>query len=744
MYTPTNRTLAALLCATTILMAQVPAPKPPPGFGPRMDLPQNQPQPPVAQQPQPGAPAAAAPAPQPAGGGTGGLQLENASLTAVIDILARQLKINYILDPRVKGGIILNTYGETKALSNRELLDMILRINGFAMVQVGDIYRIVPMADAARLPIKPSINQKDLPDSEQIVLNLIFLKYANVDELTKLLDPFMGENSKTWSYAPANLLLILDSARSMRRTMELISLFDNDSFAGGRVRLFETQHARPSDLAKEIDNIFKGISLNEKQSPIKFIPVDRINTIITVAANPSAFGEVEKWIKKLDTPVKITAGAIDNYVYRVKYGRADLLAMSIMMLYGGGYGMGMGGYGMGGYGMGMGMSGMMGGGGMYGGGGYGSTLGAGTMSPTALGMYGAGPGVSMQYNTGAGTGYGAAPGAVQSGNIPPVGGGMDATGTFLGSQMGYGAQGRVPRVVPNAMDNSLIIQGTPAEYEGILKILRQLDIAPRQVLIEAKIYEVSLTGAFANGIAAFIQDKTKPGASAPSLPTRALQGFLTNGTVGLTAGALVGQSRELLAFMSSQDMESRSKVISAPSVIATDSIAATINVGTEVPTLASQAVTGVQSSGSSLFANTIQNRQSGVTLAITARINPSGIVTLIVNQEVSAPQGPSSGGIQSPSFSKRTINTQVTVEDGDTIAIGGIINESNTYSSAGIPFLHRLPVLGAAFGSRSYGKERTELIVFMTPRVIYDTNEISEASEELKGRLRRLRKYIRD
>lgn len=738
MQTPTNRTLAVILCAATLVMAQPPAPKPPPGFGPRVETVAPPPAP-AAAAAQAGAPAATTPA-APSGGGTGGLQLENASLTAVIDILARQLKINYILDPRVKGGIILNTYGETKSLSNRELLDMILRINGFAMVQVGDIYRIVPMADAARLPIKPSINQKDLPDSEQIVLNLIFLKYANVDELTKLLDPFMGENSKTWAYPPANLLLILDSARSMRRTMELISLFDNDSFAGGRVKLFETQHARPSDLTKEIDTIFKGISLNEKQSPIKFIPVDRINTVITVAANPSAFEEVEKWIKKLDTPVKITSGAIDNYVYRVKYGRADLLAASIMMLYGGYGGYGMGGMGMG---MGMGMAGMMGGGMM--GGGYGSMLGSGMMSPTAMGLNGPAPGATMQYNTQSGTGYGMAPGAVQQGIFPTAGGGMDATGTYLGAQMGGGMGGqRIPRVVPNALDNSLIIQGTPAEYEGIHKILRQLDIAPRQVLIDAKIYEVSLTGAFANGIAAYVQDKKNPVDGAPKLATRALQGFLSGGTIGLTAGALVGQSRELLAFISSQDLETRSKVISAPSVIATDSIAATINVGTEVPTLASQAVTGVQSSGSSLFANTIQNRQTGVTLSITARVNPSGIVTLIVNQEVSAPQGAASGGIQSPSFSRRSINTQVTVEDGDTIAIGGIINESNTYSSNGIPFLHRLPVIGAAFGSRSYGKERTELIVFMTPRVIYDTNEIAEASEELKSRLRRLRKYIRE
>lgn len=736
MLTSTKRTLAVVLCATTLIMAQPPAPKPPPGFGPRVEVPPPDQAPPPA---QPGAPGATPAAPTGAGG-TGGLQLENASLTAVIDILARSLKINYILDPRVKGGIILNTYGETKSLSNRELLDMILRINGFAMVQVGDIYRIVPMADAARLPIKPSINQRDLPDSEQIVLNLIFLKYANVEELTKLLDPFMGENSKTWTYAPANLLLVLDSARSMRRTMELISLFDNDTFAGSRVKLFETEHARPSDLTKEIDTIFKGIAMNEKQSPIKFIPVDRINTVIAVASNPSAFAEVEKWIKKLDTPVKITSGAVDNYVYRVKYGRADLLASSIMMLYGG---MGMGGYGGMGMGMGMGMSGMAGMPGMGGGGGYGAMLGSGMNSPSAMGMYGPGAGTTMQYNTGAGVGYGAAPGAAQSGNIPPYGG-MDSTGTFLGAQMG-GPGGRIPRVVPNPQDNSLIIQATPSEYEGIHKILRQLDIAPRQVLIDAKIYEVSLTGAFANGVAAYIQSRTSPIEGAPTLGTHRLGGLLANGAITLSAGALVGQSRELLAFMSSQEVENRSRVISAPSIIATDSISATINVGTEVPTLASQAVTGVQSGGSSLFANTIQNRQSGVTLSVTARVNPSGIVTLIVNQDVSSPQSPpSDSGIQSPSFSRRSINTQVTVEDGDTIAIGGIINESNTYKTQGFPFLHRIPVLGFAFGSKSFGKERTELIVFMTPRVIYDTNEVSEASDELKGRLRRLRKYLQE
>ena len=97
-----------------------------------------------------------------------------------------------------------------------------------------------------------------------------------------------------------------------------------------------------------------------------------------------------------------------------------------------------------------------------------------------------------------------------------------------------------------------------------------------------------------------------------------------------------------------------------------------------------------------------------------------------------------------PSFSRRSVNTQVTVQDGDTIAIGGIITESNTSSSAGIPGLHKLPVVGSVFGSRSYSKERSELIIFMTPRVIFDTNQVVEASDELRNKLRRLQKVIRE
>jgi general secretion pathway protein D len=141
----------------------------------------------------------------------------------------------------------------------------------------------------------------------------------------------------------------------------------------------------------------------------------------------------------------------------------------------------------------------------------------------------------------------------------------------------------------------------------------------------------------------------------------------------------------------------------------------------------------------------VSSRSSGVTLTILARVNSSGIVTMVINQNVSSPQAPSaSSSIQSPSFQNRSFQTQITVQDGDTVAIGGIIQESNLQSSAGVPFLHRLPGVGALFGSQSFTKSRTELVVFLTPRVIYDTNQMADATDEIRSNLKRIQKMSKD
>jgi general secretion pathway protein D len=771
-------------------------PAPPPANGPGRVFPGFNPIPTPGPAPQPtqanpqqqpaGTTTPAAP-PRPAGPPTvyGGLTLSNASLTEVIDLLARQLKINYILDPRVKGGVILNTYGETKDIDTRSLLETILRINGFGMVKQGELYRIVPLTDISHLPIPPETktDPNSIPEDDRTMLNLVFLKYITADELAKVLEPFQGENARIYVYAPGNLLLLLDSQRSMRRLMQMVAMFDSDTLANQRVRVFTVKNGRPSDLAKELENISKAIAMSDKNSPIKFLPIDRVNTIIAVAPNPGAFKEVETWLAKLDIPIKAAAGGIKDYVYRVHYGDAGSMACSIQALYGqlsgygsnGGYGGGQnsmmacmrassggggfggtyggsgfgttafgngGGYGGGGYG-----GGGYGGGG-YGGGGYGGGgFGGGDFGGFGGGGYGGGGFGGGGYG---GSPYGAgggAPFAGGAGSAAPTGGTAgapgagDLTGSYLGNATG-GFGGRGPRVIANPMNNTLLIQATQQEYESIQQLIEELDVPPRQVLIEAKIYSIDLSHTFSSDVTAALQALS--GAGSPTTTAASLLAGLTGtGAVNVSAAMLVGKSRALLGTVQLMESESSAKTISSPSIIATDSIPASINVGSTVPTQAGSTTSALGS-----VTTGVSNVSTGIGLNITARVTPSGIVTMIINQNVSTP-GPTSAAtsgsnIDSPTFATQSVTTQVTVQDGDTIAIGGQIQESTTTSIAGIPVLDRIPFVGALFGSKTYDKERSELIIFLTPHVILDSNGLLDASDELKDQMKAMRKDIKE
>ena len=668
--------------------------------------------------------------------------LENVSLSELIDIVARRLKINYLLDPRFKGGsVTIHTYGEMKSADLMPLLETILRVNGAALVQVGDLYRVVPVAGVAQVPLPPSVNGKDFPNDESMSLNLVFLKYATAGEILKLIQPFLGEGAAAATYDPANLLILQDNNRNMKRTMDLLALFDSDSFVSQRVHLFDVTHGRPSDLVKQLEAIFKAVSLSDKTNAVKFVPIDRINMVVAVAPNPGVFDQVAEWLKKLDIPVKAPAGAVDNYVYRLKYGRADAVALAVMALYSGNPmalmalsqmsnnmmgGMmnniapGVGGGGMGGYG-----------GGGYGGGGYGG----GGAYQNGLNPFSSMLGSNSAVQTGAQAG--AATGA--SG---------DQTGTYL-SASGTGATNpRMPRIIPNPFDNTLLVQSTPEDWEQISRLLLQLDVPPRQILVEAKIIEVTLTGALQYGVASYLQSQ---GAAVPGGFTAPGQagGFLGNlnpvsGLLTLSGGLLVGHSRELLAQLTAMETTGKAKTINEPSLIATDSIPAVMNVGTTVPTLSSTVASGVQSGGNTLFANNISNVSTGTTLIVNARVNSSGVITMLINQQVSAPTTSSSDSIASPSFSNKSFQTQITVQDGDTFAIGGFITESTNDQSTGIPFLSRIPIIGAAFGGKSKNTSRDELIVFFTPHVIYDTTSLAEATDDLKSGLKHMQRELKD
>ena len=231
----------------------------------------------------------------------------------------------------------------------------------------------------------------------------------------------------------------------------------------------------------------------------------------------------------------------------------------------------------------------------------------------------------------------------------------------------------------------------------------------------------------------------------PGLPLAA-SNFNAGGSFAqLTTGFLVGHSRELLAVVQAAETRSKAKVIQAPSIIATDSIPASLNVGEDVPTLTSQGIApGAQSAGNSLFTNTVGNRSTGVSLNITPYVNASGVVTMVINQNVSAPQPTTTSSISSPSFATKNVQTQVTVQDGDTIAhcrdhqrsrhqrlFRHSLSEPHPDSRLCLRQQERHPF--------AHGAYRVHY-----PRVIYDSNQLAEASDELKNKVRGLQKFMKE
>jgi general secretion pathway protein D len=630
-------------------------------------------------------PAQPAPAQEPSGPAPIALHLENTDLLQVIGIIAEQLEMNYVVDPQVKGTVNINTLGELRREDLFPLLQMILRVNGATAVQSGNFYRIVPLQNVQRIPLEPMVGQSaaDMSPDDRVVMNLLPLKYVSAVDMTKILTPFLSEGGHLFSHEAGNVLVITDSSRSMRRLLELVAQFDTEVFANQRARLYPVQSSSAERLAAELREVFSAYGLSGTGSAIRFVPIARVNSILVVTASPSVYPEVEKWLQQLDQPTR-DAG-VRTFVYKVENGKAEDLANVLSSL----------------------------------------LLGQASLPRAASPPAGA---AAAQGAAAQAAGQAPTPVAVAA-TLPPA--------APAGSDLAH------IRIVPDPVNNQIVIQATAQEYEEMRRTLQELDIVPRQVMIEAKVYEVDLTGALSAGVSAFLQNRTNE--ERKPLGSFATAADAATAALNVSVGTLVGKTRELLVFLNAAENRSQARVISAPSILASDNIAARINVGTEIPILTSQAlVGGTQVEGQNLFTNTIQNRDTGVLLSITPRINSSGLVNLQIAQEVSSPLPPSASGIQSPSIQKRSIATQVVVQNGETIALGGIIQESRTLSKNRVPLLGDIPYVGLLFGSTSHSSQRTELIVLLTPTVIRDSSEAQRATTEFRDKLKDLQKILQE
>lgn len=282
------------------------------------------------------------------------------------------------------------------------------------------------------------------------------------------------------------------------------------------------------------------------------------------------------------------------------------------------------------------------------------------------------------------------------------------------------------RIRADDANNSLVILATPGQFQALERVIDMLDVSPNQVMLEATIAEVTLRDDLAYGLTWFLRSgdfdltfsNAENGAVAETFP-----GFsvLFSGDDGRAALSAVASVTDV-------------KVLSSPTLMVLDNRTATLQVGDEVPIVTQTSVSTIDPDAP--IVNQVSLRDTGVILKVTPRVNDGGRVMLDIEQEVSDVVETQTSGIDSPTIQQRRIQTTVAVDDGSTIALGGLIRDRVTDVNTRIPLLGDIPGLGELFRSTTKKNERTELIVLITPRVVTNGDEAQRVTQELRDRMR--------
>lgn len=741
----------------------------------------------VAQAPPPAAPApdAAAPTAPEAGPDAGDaivLNFEGADIREVIHSLAGALAINYLIDPRVEGQVTIRTTGKIPRSELFPIFNQILRSIGIAAVRVGEVYNIVPIAEAKTRAIVSRAAMAQMTKDDLFVVELVGVKNLAAQEMATLIQPFLTPGGDVFPYPRANLLILTDIASNVDRLREMVQLLDRDSFKDLKAKIFKVKHASIEELGQELIAVLDsygitGEAANERG--VYAIPLVRLNSVAVLAFNTDAFEAVEYWLKLLDVPEDDDLRRTVR-VYNVQNAKAADLAAIMNELYGGGSG-GPGGApgapsagqpGFGGLfrnpaglrGGAAGAGGIQGRGGMgRGAGGLGAASQFGNSGSSGIGGSGSsgsfGSGSGRGGNRGLGRGGGAQPAGVLGGAPGAAGGAGSGIGGFIlggdGVQSPFEAE---VRVVADEVSNSLVILATRKDYDEILKVLRDLDVVPRQVVIEVLIAEVNLNKGMSFGVQGIVSDNVggvptptpaPTGGSATPTPDGELGSILQNDVTDMAKRFIqtAAGSGALTAFITDRDTfeitvtalatAGRAKVLASPHILTADNREASIVIGEEIPVLSSQAnLAGIQSAnGQTALVNNIQYRSTGVILNVLPQINADGLVNLQVRQEVSQVSSDNFGQTGSPSFSTREAETTAVVQNGDSLLLGGIIQETSRRNRSGVPYLMDIPILGRMFRFDVDNVQRVELIVLLTPHVVRTRREALETTQEYKDRL---------
>ena len=665
--------------------------------------------------------------PRPAVAGANGVtfNFENQPVQAVVKaILGDFLKKNYTIVPGVQGNISFSTAEPVEASQALPILETLLSWTNNALVARAGSYVVLPAKDAVGGNLVPSLGAA--APSGGLQARLFPLHYIAATEMQKLIKPFARPDAVLLVDPARNLIVMSGTPDELANYQRTISTFDVDWLRGMSVGVFNLQNADVDQLMPKLDELFGSKGDTPLAGMVRFIPIRRTNALVVISTQPNYVDEVGDWIARIDQG---GGNQPQLFVYNVRNMKASDLARYLGQIYGSNTG---GGSGSGGGEVGPGLTG--------------GTLGsADNANGSASGM-GSAAGSFGSSNT--------ATGGLNGGNgLGGLGNGMTGGATGTSTSFGnpnaashdqqYTSQDGSIRISSVDANNQLLVRARPSQWAEIESAIKRLDNVPLQVQIETRILEVDLTGQFQFGVQWYLQGL------ADSTPTGT--GFNNNGATSIYPGAhrqiALGQgtngyggqpffysflsgNRKAQVAINALEQSGNTKTLSAPSLVVLNNQVAHIQVGDNIPVNQTSFVAGVTTtSGNSATSTSVTYMTTGVVLSVQPRVNPGGLVYLNINQQVSSPQGQANAQ-GNYTIQNREIGTQVAVQSGQTVLLGGLIQDAQDNTDTGIPGLNRIPILGRLFGSTVRNRNRTELIVLITPRVIRNSEEARQITDD--------------
>ncbi|MBE0316130.1 type II secretion system protein GspD [Xanthomonas citri pv. punicae] len=671
--------------------------------------------------------AASAPAPTlgMASSGSATFNFEGESLQAVVKaILGDMLGQNYVIAPGVQGTVTLATPNPVSPAQALNLLEMVLGWNNARMVFSGGRYNIVPVDQALAGTVAPSTASPSAARGFEV--RVVPLKFISASEMKKVLEPYARPNAIVGTDPARNVITLGGTRAELENYLRTVQIFDVDWLSGMSVGVFPIQSGKAEKVSADLEKVFGEQSKTPSAGMFRFMPLENANAVLVITPQPRYLDQIQQWLDRIDS----AGGGVRLFSYELKYIKAKDLADRLSEVFGG---RSNGGDSNASLAPGSETS-------VLGGtlGNRDSSLGSSSgMTGGSIGDSGDGSSSGSSFGS---SGSGSSSGGLGNGSLqlsPRSNGNGAVTLEVAGDKVGVSAV---------AETNTLLVRSTPQAWSSIRDVIEKLDVMPMQVHIEAQVAEVNLTGALSYGVNWYFENAVNAasdsttygfgGAGLPSAAGRNIWGDIAGKVTGDgVAWSFLGKNAA--AIITALDKVTNVRLLQTPSVFVRNNAEATLNVGSRIAINSTSINTGI---GTDTSYSSVQYIDTGVILKVRPRVTKDGMVFLDIVQEVSSPGDRPAACTSATAtinaaacnvdINTRRVKTEAAVQSGDTIMLAGLIDDTTSDTSDGVPFLSKLPVVGALFGTKGKTSNRREVIVLITPSIVRNPQEARNLTDE--------------